>query len=43
MGVPHSFSPTRRCAVSRSASERRGNNLKGVKDFYLEAKVRIWP
>jgi len=26
-----------------TASERRGNNLKGFKHFYLEAKARIWP
>ena len=26
-----------------TASERRGNNLKGFKDFYLKAKARIWP
>ena len=25
------------------ASERKGNNLQGFKDFYLEAKARIWP
>ena len=24
-----------------ASSERRGNNLKGFKDFYLEAKARI--
>ena len=27
----------------RAASERRGNNLKGCKDFYLKAQARIWP
>jgi len=26
-----------------SASERRGSNLKGFKDFNLKAKARIWP
>ena len=26
-----------------AAVTRRGNDLKYVKDFYLEAKVRIWP
>ena len=25
------------------ASERRGNNLNGLKDFYLKAKARISP
>jgi len=25
------------------ASERRGNTLTGFKDFYLQAKARIWP
>jgi len=25
------------------ASERRGNTLKALKDFYLKAKARIWP
>ena len=25
------------------ASERRGNTLKGFKDFYLKAEARIWP
>jgi len=29
--------------VPRAASERRGDNLKGVMDFYLKAKVGIWP
>jgi len=27
----------------QSASERKGNNLKGFKDFYFGAKTRIWP
>jgi len=27
----------------KAAAERRGNNLKGLKDFYLKAKARIWP
>ena len=27
----------------RAASERRGNNLNGYKDFYLRAKARIRP
>jgi len=26
-----------------SSSERRGNNLNGLKDFYMNAKARIWP
>ena len=26
-----------------AASERRGNILKGYKDFYLKVKARIWP
>ena len=26
-----------------SIAERRGNNLKGFKDFYLKAKAIIWP
>ena len=26
-----------------AASERRGNNLKGLKDLYLKAKAKIWP
>ena len=26
-----------------SASERRGNNLKGSEDFCQKAKARIWP
>ena len=26
-----------------SAAERRGNNLKGFKVFYLKAKASIWP
>jgi len=24
-------------------SERRGNNLKGFKEFHLKVKARIWP
>jgi len=28
---------------SDTATERRGNNLKDFKDFYLKAKSRIWP
>ena len=27
----------------KAASERRGNDLKWVKDFYLRAKARHWP
>jgi len=27
----------------RTASERRGDNLKGFEGFYLKAKARIWP
>ena len=27
----------------QAAAERRGNNLKGRKDFCLKAKARIWP
>ena len=26
-----------------TASERRGDNLTGFKDFYLNAKAKIWP
>ena len=26
-----------------AATERRGNNLRGFEDIYLEAKARIWP
>jgi len=26
-----------------TASERRGDNRKGVKDFYLKVETRIWP
>jgi len=26
-----------------TAAERKGNQLKGLKDFYLNAKARIWP
>jgi len=26
-----------------AASEREGDNLKGFKDFYLNATARIWP
>jgi len=25
-----------------NASERRGNNFKGLKDFYLKGKASIW-
>ena len=25
------------------ASERRGNNSNGLKDFFLNAKAKIWP
>ena len=32
---------TKRVAVS--ASERRGNDLKGLKDFDLKAKAIFWP
>ena len=32
-----------RGAPSRAGDERKGNNLKGPKDFYLKAKARIWP
>ena len=28
---------------TQSASKREGNNLTGLKDFYLNAKARIWP
>jgi len=28
---------------SVAAAERRGNNLKGLKDFNLKAKAIIWP
>ena len=31
------------CNRLRAAFERRGNHLKGFKNFYLEAKARIWP
>jgi len=24
-------------------AERRGNHMKGVKDFYLKSKAKIWP
>jgi hypothetical protein len=27
----------------RSASERRGYNSKGFKDFYLKGRARLWP
>ena len=27
----------------QAASERRGINLQGFKDFYLQAEARIWP
>ena len=30
-------------AIVPTASERKGNNLKGLKDFDLKAKARIWP
>jgi len=30
-------------AKTSAAFERRGNNLKPSKDFYLKAKARIWP
>ena len=30
-------------AIAWSASERRGNNFKGFKNFYLEVRARIWP
>ena len=29
--------------VERLISQRRWNNLKGFKDFYLEGTGRIWP
>ena len=29
--------------LTRTATERRGNTLKGFKDTYLKAKARIWP
>ena len=34
---------TRWSFFSTAASERRGGNLKDFKDFYLQAKARIWP
>ena len=30
-------------SMPKTASERRGNNLKRVQDFDLKAKARIWP
>jgi hypothetical protein len=27
----------------RAASQQRGNNLKGLENFDLKAKARIWP
>ena len=38
-----SEAPNRDSAVDWPDSERVGNNLKGVKDFKLKAKARIWP
>ena len=34
---------TEPCPNSALTSERRGNNLKRFKYFYLKAKARIWP
>jgi len=28
--------------LRQGVSERRGNNLRGFQDFYLQAKARIW-
>ena len=30
-------------AAGTTTSERTGNNLKGVQDFYLKVKPRVWP
>jgi len=30
-------------SLSHAAVERKRNNLKGFKDFYLKARAIIWP
>jgi hypothetical protein len=31
------------CQQDLSASEPKGNNFTGAKDFYMQAKAMIWP
>ena len=37
------LTPTAVMSGGRATTEPRGDNLKGLKGFYLEVKARIWP
>jgi len=41
--VKHSKLFPPRLGTSQTAAERRGHDVKGSKDFYLNARAKIWP